>query len=631
MQDEALKLYELGFNVFPQPYGQKAGMPWKQLQYTRLHPEHPQVGVAALFRGQWNIAVMCGRTSGNLFVLDCETDESFRQHKSQLRARNIPVWSVETARGGHLYLRCAEGEVANIESGIMHDCELRGSKGYVLTAESIHPSGLKYRWLDHEGKTPPVVSLKQIDWLTDINGKPIRLRLTRGGSKNSAYTANFSPLSRATQDYLANGSRIAPGSRNNRLFSAACDMAGNGYSEHEAEQQLIAIASSSGLPAREAYATIRSAFSRERKPARPARQQTAKQPTEVQQHGWKYALAYCEAQTWTGRTGSSDRAVLLALIEKARLVSNEKGIFRASTREISVLARVGINTVQNALKRLQEGAPPIIFYSGRDNTSQASLWKFSSIILREGKRKTESSPPVPPWISRSDSVLCETDAIERGALGHSGMRVYEGLLALGCPMLPSPLAAELRMSVHQVNYALRKMRLYGLVVREKKGWRALSATPAQLDERVARPSRRLGRGRRRVRRYAEQRMIYVGRIVWRARIDMYLAEAKRQSLLQSDSCSEGESCLIVEQDEGSAELKLWKCPNCGQVHFADVPPDMCDFCRDFTTWKLLGDARSGLLSDPLILFGIELGGVPYVRGPDGKEHPLLPGMTDESP
>jgi rubredoxin len=31
----------------------------------------------------------------------------------------------------------------------------------------------------------------------------------------------------------------------------------------------------------------------------------------------------------------------------------------------------------------------------------------------------------------------------------------------------------------------------------------------------------------------------------------------------------------------------WECPNCGQSYFGDNPPDMCDFCEDFTTWRPL--------------------------------------------
>ncbi|MFZ4826809.1 MAG: hypothetical protein ACOYLB_05590 [Phototrophicaceae bacterium] len=29
----------------------------------------------------------------------------------------------------------------------------------------------------------------------------------------------------------------------------------------------------------------------------------------------------------------------------------------------------------------------------------------------------------------------------------------------------------------------------------------------------------------------------------------------------------------------------WYCPNCGQVIFGETPPDLCAFCKDFTTWK----------------------------------------------
>ncbi|MEO8610762.1 MAG: hypothetical protein ABI690_22885 [Chloroflexota bacterium] len=34
-----------------------------------------------------------------------------------------------------------------------------------------------------------------------------------------------------------------------------------------------------------------------------------------------------------------------------------------------------------------------------------------------------------------------------------------------------------------------------------------------------------------------------------------------------------------------SELIVWCCPNCGQSYFGKNPPDMCDYCRDFTTWR----------------------------------------------
>lgn len=35
------------------------------------------------------------------------------------------------------------------------------------------------------------------------------------------------------------------------------------------------------------------------------------------------------------------------------------------------------------------------------------------------------------------------------------------------------------------------------------------------------------------------------------------------------------------------QVNRWECPNCGQSYFGDDPPDMCDFCGDFTTWRPL--------------------------------------------
>ncbi|MCA0455963.1 MAG: hypothetical protein LCI00_18445 [Chloroflexi bacterium] len=31
----------------------------------------------------------------------------------------------------------------------------------------------------------------------------------------------------------------------------------------------------------------------------------------------------------------------------------------------------------------------------------------------------------------------------------------------------------------------------------------------------------------------------------------------------------------------------WECPNCGQRVFGKQPPDICDYCCDLTTWRLV--------------------------------------------
>ncbi|MBL8153260.1 MAG: hypothetical protein JNM70_03675 [Anaerolineae bacterium] len=34
----------------------------------------------------------------------------------------------------------------------------------------------------------------------------------------------------------------------------------------------------------------------------------------------------------------------------------------------------------------------------------------------------------------------------------------------------------------------------------------------------------------------------------------------------------------------------WQCPNCGQIVFGRQPPEVCDYCRDLTTWRRVVDA-----------------------------------------
>lgn len=45
---------------------------------------------------------------------------------------------------------------------------------------------------------------------------------------------------------------------------------------------------------------------------------------------------------------------------------------------------------------------------------------------------------------------------------------------------------------------------------------------------------------------------------------------------------------MKKKRERTAQIVRWVCPNCGQTYFSeDAPPDMCDFCSDFTTWQRL--------------------------------------------
>lgn len=329
-QDNAIQLHELGFNVFPVPHAKKGGWPWRQFQYTRVHPKH----LLPLFEGRCNLAIMTGRTSHNLFVIDCETEAAFRAQGQKLCQANIPIWSVRSGGGGHYYLRCTEGEVANIHNHQLKDIEIRGNRCYVLAPPSVHPdTGVIYQWGEREGNIPPEVSLAAIDWL------PLKLA-THAKRDNQYMPTVFPELSAQTRDFIVNG---APeGKRNNRLFAAACDMAGNNYDDYTIRQILRPVAIACGLPSRETEDTLKSALSRDREPAKKS--QTPEKPKH-----WQKAVAWAKQQPWQGRTGQTDRAVFLACCERARLASNENGVFRASVREVAELARITKETASRSL------------------------------------------------------------------------------------------------------------------------------------------------------------------------------------------------------------------------------------------------------------------------------------------
>jgi predicted transcriptional regulator len=502
-----LALYDLGFNILPQPYGMKGGYPWKRLLFTRLPRDHQEYGLAVLFAGDVNVAVMCGRTSGNLFVIDCETPASFQFHIHQLRQRAIPVWAVKTARGGHVYLRTADGEVANIAAGVLPDAEIKGRDGYVLAPPSLHPGGMRYTWLHQEGAAPPVVASSQVDWLARADGTPIALEVTPSGRRTQpptnlpAIRPEGARFGRSTREYLAHGAACPEGTRNNRLFRAACDFAGNHIALQEALARLTPIASASGLPHHESERTIRSAYSQARNPLRSG----------TQPHGprdWQLALAAIAHREWSGRGQQSLRALLLAMVERARLTPDDTPAFRASVRELAEHARLGTATVQRVLASLMQDEEAPVLYAGQDPKSRASLWQFSPAFLEEGRRHTENLDTLnltPPWLEYSVSDFNGPDAIERSGLGRSGYRLWHLLREAGRALTLTRLAELLRLGLHQVRYAMRKLERRGLVQPAADGWQVIVSAPAGLDALLPRAARAAQRRRE---RFAQERALF---------------------------------------------------------------------------------------------------------------------------
>jgi rubrerythrin len=548
VQETAMNLYDLGMNVFPVPYGQKSGYPWRMMQYARLNPED----IYSLFRDQCNLAVMAGRTSGNLFVIDCETRTTFEYHETLLKDANIPIWAVRSGGsrgGGHLYLKCRDGEVKGVKAGDRKDYEVRGNRCYVLAPPSLHPTSRRlYQWHERETPEPPTVSLDQVNWLA--------LTLTKDTPKNPKTPQPYAELSSSTRDFIFTGAE--DGERNNRLFSAACDMAGNDFDHNTAIQLLLPSAQRSGLSKRETHDTINSAYSQARTPAKStARKKKTPRPHEK-------ALAWIQEQKWQGKRGQTDRAVLLACCERA-CTANEKGVFRASSREIAELARVTRTTASIALKRLREAK--VLVFAGCCQLTGANLYRFGTKPQKEGAEncRNRDTVPIPVGVD-SVTILSKTDAVEQQALGKTAHTLYMVLMGLKQPYPVKRLAESAKLSARQVYRALERLKKYGLVNKVGGGYVAIALNRQQLDEQVAKPAGTLGRGdERRQLHQRERGTIAAGR----------LYKARWPS--------------GYEQSVERVKPKRWRCPNCGQVwSMADLePPAVCDFCGDCVTWKLL--------------------------------------------
>jgi hypothetical protein len=178
-----------------------------------------------------------------------------------------------------------------------------------------------------------------------------------------------------------------------------------------------------------------------------------------------------------------------------------------------------------------------------------------------------------------------------------------------------------RLKVHQVQYALRKLDGFGLVRRSAVGWEAVVRAVDELEECVSRVAGTLGKGEARRQRYADERAIYAGRVLLEGRLRLEGVVGRKRDFV----CGHGEVVSFCggvvhsgNSVSGAVNVKIWTCPNCGQTHFGDVPPDMCAVCNDFTTWRLVEVQKDG--DDPLIVEGMELGGV---VGDDVVENPWL--------
>ncbi|ACP54414.1 bifunctional DNA primase/polymerase [Saccharolobus islandicus] len=98
-----------------------------------------------------NIAIICGKVSGNLVVIDFDDAEIYEkflkevEKDSELAEIINNTWLVKTGKGYHIYLRIDIDKPVKI--GKLQKIDVKGEGGYVVAPPSIHPSGKTYEFV----------------------------------------------------------------------------------------------------------------------------------------------------------------------------------------------------------------------------------------------------------------------------------------------------------------------------------------------------------------------------------------------------------------------------------------------------------------------------------------------------
>lgn len=153
-----------GLSFIPVPFKTKAAtLKWEPYQKRKPTDEE-----SAMWFGNGhssNLAIVCGAVSGNLVVLDCDTEQKFFELvdiiTDKIQTSDIFSWTpiVKTGKGYHIYLKT----IAPLRSQKFPALDIKAEGGYVIGPGSIHPSGTEYKFVN---EFPP--NIRVIDSLKDI-------------------------------------------------------------------------------------------------------------------------------------------------------------------------------------------------------------------------------------------------------------------------------------------------------------------------------------------------------------------------------------------------------------------------------------------------------------------------------
>lgn len=215
-----------------------------------------------------NVGLLCGTHSNGLCLLDLDDHlQEFLEYFPGLSRAPI-ITRKDAPNRGKLVLMI-EGDLPKNQKWHEAHLEFLGTGNQGVLPPSIHPSGKQYELVNAEN--PPLVyggeRLMRVcelwaEVISEAKEEPAAVTAAPVLAENGR-----GKPSRQTKDFLEFGA--GEKTRNNRLFTAACDLSGCGYSQAEAEFMLLPVWARMGKVDREAKATIASAYNQQRSPANP--------------------------------------------------------------------------------------------------------------------------------------------------------------------------------------------------------------------------------------------------------------------------------------------------------------------------------------------------------------------------
>jgi hypothetical protein len=253
---------ERGWAVVPQRPGvKKPAVLWKRFQTVM-----PGEADWARWAKRWpdaGLALVLGPLSGVL-VIDVDGEEAHQVLVGRLGGEPVAPKALSGSRKPcryHLFFRCPTLPTKAKTTPWHPKLEFRGHGGIVVIPPSLHPSGQRYAWA--EGRSPADLPMPEVPAeVLEALRPPSR---AAPAPPAVAVPADLG-ASPSTRRFLAGA--YAEGPRwNDRLFRAACDLAGRGVELEQAEPLLLAGARPWGA-AEEGAArrTIASAYDQPRGP-----------------------------------------------------------------------------------------------------------------------------------------------------------------------------------------------------------------------------------------------------------------------------------------------------------------------------------------------------------------------------